>query len=140
LYPYTGEDYLTYFGKPKPKDSVRSIPRISKKVLDFYPARTKLEDFTEEDILNLYSSKGEKTKASNFVSLRKQAETVIDKEAIKERFRNELRYPLYFYDYETVTRPIPLFEGTSPRQQVIVQYSLHKIDEDGTITHKEAII
>ena len=140
LYPYNGSDYMTYFWKPKPKDTVWSIPRIGKKVMNFYPARTKLEDFTEEDIFSLYNSKGEKTKASNFVELRKQSESVIDKEAIKDRFRNELRYPLYFYDYETVTRPIPLFEWTSPRQQVITQYSLHKIDEDWTITHKEAII
>jgi len=140
LYPYDGSDYMTYFWKPKPKDSIRSIPRIGKKVLNFYPNKTKLEDFTEEDILSLYNNKGEKTKTSNFVELRKQAETVINKEAINERFKNELKYPLYFYDYETISRPIPLFEGTSPRQQVITQYSLHKIDEDWTITHKEAII
>ena len=140
IYPYEGSDYMTYFGKPKPKDSIWSIPRIGKKVLNYYPEKTKLDDFVEEDILNLYSSKGEKTKASNFLELRKQAETVIDKKAIQERFDKELKYPLYFYDYETVTRPIPLFEQTSPRQQVITQYSLHKIDADGTITHKEAII
>jgi len=140
IYKYDWSDYMTYFGKPKPKDSVWSIPRIGKKVLDFYPTRTKLEDFTEEDILHLYNTKWEKTKASNFVELRSQAQTVINKKAINERFQNELRYPLYFYDYETITRPIPLFKHTSPRQQVIVQYSLHKIDADWTITHKEAII
>jgi glycerol-3-phosphate responsive antiterminator len=35
---------------------------------------------------------------------------------------------------------VPLFDGTSPRQHIVVQYSVHKIDADGTITHKEALI
>ena len=52
----------------------------------------------------------------------------------------ELQFPLYFYDYETVSRPIPLLEGTKPRQQVVVQYSVHKMEQDGTITHSQDII
>lgn len=140
LYPYKGEDYMTYFGHPEPKDSIWHIPRIGKKVMSFYPERTKLADLTEEDVLNLYTDKGEKTNTSKFVELRRQGETVIDAKEIQKIFASELTYPLYFYDYETLTRPIPILEGTSPRQQVIVQYSLHKIDADGTITYKEAIV
>lgn len=140
LYPYEGNGYMAYFGQAKPKDSIRSIPRIGKKLLDFYPHKTKLEDFEEQDILDLYNSKGEKTRASNFVNLRKEWQTVIDKAAIQSRFDNELKFPLYFYDYETIARPVPLLDWTHPRQQVVVQYSLHKIDADGTIIHKEAII
>jgi hypothetical protein len=47
---------------------------------------------------------------------------------------------LFFYDYETVTSPVPLFDGTSPWQHIVVQYSVHKIEADGTITHREALI
>lgn len=47
---------------------------------------------------------------------------------------------MFFYDYETISRPVPLLEGTRPWQQVVVQYSVHRMDEDGTISHKEAII
>lgn len=47
---------------------------------------------------------------------------------------------MYFYDYETLSRPVPLMQGTCPWQQVVVQYSVHRLDADGTISHKEAII
>ncbi|NOZ43860.1 MAG: DUF2779 domain-containing protein [bacterium] len=140
LYPYEGNGYMTYFGEAKPKDSIWSIPRIGKKLLKFYPHKTALVDFEEEDILELYNSKGEPSRSSNFVHLRKQGQTVVDKLTIQERFEKELKYPLYFYDYETISWPIPLFEGTHPWQQVVVQYSVHKVELDGTITHKEAII
>jgi len=52
-----------------------------------------------------------------------------------ENCLSELTYPLCFYDYETVSVPVPLFDGTSPYQQVVVQYSLHKVYEDGKIEH-----
>ncbi len=140
LYPYDGSDHMCYFGEPKPKNSVWSIPRMGKKVMDFYPDKTKLVDFEQEDILTFYNKKGETTKSSKFLELWLQWETTINVDAIQERFDKELKYPLYFYDYETVARPVPLLEKTSPWQQVIVQYSLHKIDEDGNVSHKEAIL
>ena len=64
---------------------------------------------------------------------------MVDTEAVQKELAT-LVYPLYFYDYETINGPIPVIEGTSPRQQVVVQYSLHKVAADGTITHHEAII
>lgn len=51
-----------------------------------------------------------------------------------------IHFPIFFYDYETIAWPVPLLEGTSPWQQCVVQYSVHRMDEDGTISHKEAII
>jgi hypothetical protein len=65
-----------------------------------------------------------------------QAQTVIDTDALAQEL-NTLKYPLYFYDYETVSSPIPLFDGTHPWQQVVVQYSLHTVYEDGTHDHYE---
>ena len=40
-------------------------------------------------------------------------------------FLNELKYPLYFLDYETMSGLIPYFDGHRPYQQVPFQYSLH---------------
>jgi hypothetical protein len=49
---------------------------------------------------------------------------VINKEQIKQ-FLGELKYPLYFLDYETLMSLVPYFDGHRPYQQVPFQYSLH---------------
>ena len=55
-----------------------------------------------------------------------------------EKFLNNLQYPLYFFDYETMQGLIPYFDGQRPYQQVPFQYSLHIIHEPaGEIEHKE---
>ena len=65
-----------------------------------------------------------------------------DKEHIIS-FLNELKYPLYYLDYETLFPAIPLFDGTRPYQQIPFQYSLHVQNEPGGETmhyeflHKE---
>lgn len=51
---------------------------------------------------------------------------------------NKLRYPLYFFDYETVGGGVPRYEGTRPYVQAPFQYSLHILDEpEGELTHRE---
>lgn len=53
-------------------------------------------------------------------------------------FLNELKYPLYFLDYETMSGLIPYFDGHRPYQQVPFQYSLHFIKEPGAdVDHRE---
>ena len=48
----------------------------------------------------------------------------ISKQAIKE-FLAQLEFPLCFLDFETVGSAIPLFDNTSPFQQIPFQFSLH---------------
>lgn len=73
----------------------------------------------------------------NQVDVAKSKEPMIDKAAIAELF-SELEYPLYFLDYETVSTALPLFDGTTPFQQIPFQYSLHVIRQpDGEIEHYE---
>jgi len=45
--------------------------------------------------------------------------------------------PAYFLDFETVTFPVPIWKGTRPYQQLTFQFSLHRVDEDGTLHHSE---
>jgi len=67
----------------------------------------------------------------------KSGETYVDKEAL-EGFISELIYPLYFFDYETVSTAIPLFEKSKPFQQVPFQYSLHiQREPGGELEHRE---
>ena len=54
------------------------------------------------------------------------------------KFINELKYPLYFLDFETIRSPIPIFKKSRPYQQVVFQYSLHiKESPDSEIYHSE---
>ena len=40
-------------------------------------------------------------------------------------FLSTLQYPLYYLDYETIFPAIPLFDNSSPYQQIPFQFSLH---------------
>ena len=63
----------------------------------------------------------------------------IDKAEIKG-FLDTLTYPLYFLDFETFNPAIPLYDNSSPYQQIVFQYSLHYIEKDGgELKHKECL-
>ena len=81
------------------------------------------------------------------VEAMRTGEQSINKDEI-ENFLNELKYPLYFLDYETMSGVIPAFDGYRPYQQVPFQYSLHILPEPplrqgfegqagGELIHKE---
>jgi len=53
----------------------------------------------------------------------KEEFTRIDAGAIRSEFK-KLKYPLYFFDYETYGAAIPPFDGMRPYQQIPFQYSL----------------
>lgn len=63
------------------------------------------------------------------------AEPVIDPGT--RRQLDELAFPLLFVDFETVNPALPVFPGTSPFQSIKVQWSLHRLDADGTLAHCE---
>ncbi|MDQ5944435.1 MAG: hypothetical protein QG658_503 [Patescibacteria group bacterium] len=64
-------------------------------------------------------------------------EPIIDKPKIAE-FLQQLEYPLYFLDYETMSGLIPYFDGHRPYQQVPFQYSLHVLEAPhAELTQKE---
>ena len=61
----------------------------------------------------------------------------IDRESVRE-FLAALSYPLYFLDFETFQPAIPLYENSSPYEQIVFQYSLHSYDEEGgELKHRE---
>lgn len=62
---------------------------------------------------------------------------VINKQEI-DRFLGDLKYPLYFFDYETMQGLVPYFDGQRPYQQVPFQYSLHILQSpDAELEWKE---
>jgi len=70
------------------------------------------------------------------VTLQKTGKPMIDVDAIRDTL-NQLTYPLYFLDYETFGKPYPVLDGYTANQQIVFQYSLHVLQEDGSLEHYE---
>jgi CRISPR/Cas system-associated exonuclease Cas4 (RecB family) len=86
----------------------------------------KLASLIDEEIFNI-SDVPDDMKLSvpqkNQVEATKTGNVKIDKDSI-ERILDDLVFPLYFLDYETVSTAVPLYEGCRPYQQIPFQYSL----------------
>jgi len=61
---------------------------------------------------------------------------VLDAAKVSE-FLAGMSFPLHFLDFETVQPLIPRWRGTRPYQQLPTQFSLHTVEADGSIVHKE---
>jgi hypothetical protein len=69
-------------------------------------------------------------KQRNQVVVAKLGQPLIDPEMIKEEL-DQLKFPQYYLDYETISTAIPLFDDCKPYQQVPFQYSLHVLRAPG---------
>jgi hypothetical protein len=68
---------------------------------------------------------------------RSRGEQYIDIAALSQ-FLGSIQYPVYYLDYETAANAVPLWDNTSPHQQVPFQYSLHiKRSPSAEIEHFE---
>ncbi len=51
---------------------------------------------------------------------------------------NEITWPAYFLDFETISTAIPIYPDTAPYAQVVTQYSLHICSAPGVVeSHQE---
>jgi hypothetical protein len=67
----------------------------------------------------------------------KNGSEYIDTKSI-ENFISGWKFPLYFFDFETIFPSIPVLKGTRAFQQVPFQYSLHIVsNSEGDISHHE---
>lgn len=62
-----------------------------------------------------------------------RGEPHMDKNQLKA-FLAKLKEPMYYFDFETFSTAIPLYDGTSPYQQIPFQFSVHEV-RDGKTTH-----
>lgn len=124
-----GCDYAHHCWKHVPEYSVFNLYRGGKKGWNLYEQNIlKIEDIPDDFAL------------THFQNLQRNGlqkdETYMDQLAIKNLI-SRWEFPLYFFDFETVFPAIPVLNGTRPYQQVPFQYSLHILEEDGKLTHKE---
>ena len=123
--------FFKYCSKNLPSPNVFDLGWYfaSKKKVDFYhKGIIKYEDVLKEKISDKPATQIEHALSNK--------EPKIDKNFIK-KFMDNLTYPLYFLDYESIQPAIPELDGTKPYQQLCFQYSLHILDKDGNLTHKE---
>lgn len=119
----------------------RNLPKPN--VFDLYGMKfaTKLCYYKQgkirfEDLINEPKIKSEKVLRQMEFALSDKG-VYFDKAQIRA-FLDELTYPLYFLDFETIQLIVPQFVGTRPYQQIPFQYSLHYIEtEGGPLLHKE---
>jgi len=143
LYPYDGENPLLYFGRTMERDSIFSIKwwyKIKPFISKWYHAKKhSVHDLDDNDLAELSSYNGSWESIVNYIRSMQVGKPIVAHESI-DTLLSWLTYPLCFYDYETVATAIPLFDGYRPWQQIVVQYSMHIVYEDGRIEHKQSIV
>lgn len=139
IYPYNNESYIKYFGDEPEEWSVWTIPWLwNRKKILYNSGKKTILSLKKKDLKILLDGKLE-TVSSKYVDLYRKYKIYCDKVSIKNVLWN-LKYPLFFYDYETISSGVPLLDWTSPKQQTVVQYSIHKVLKSWKIFHKEFLL
>jgi hypothetical protein len=131
--PYNcpGKEYCWEEQRDIPEYSVFDIFKLTKKskALDLYRRGiVNINDIPQSEKLT--------KKQKKVVDLVKNNEEFVNEKKITS-FLKKLNYPLYFFDFETHQQAIPEYSGVSPYMHIPFQYSLHIINRDASINHKE---
>ena len=109
-------DYIPYCWDHVPDYSVYDI--FSGRKLDALLQDNLLEVFEVTDNFDLTDRQAVEIRAS------KSNQIHCDTAEI-EAFLAQLKYPLYYLDYETISAAVPLFDNSSPYETIPFQFSLH---------------
>ncbi len=123
-------DTFFLFNPDVPTPSIYSIPRLSTE---------KRKDLIGKKIFGLGGIPNDYSLSENqriVVNAAKAAKPQINLDGINS-FLGHLAFPLYFFDFETFGSAIPVIDGTRPHIQFPVQYSLHIMDQERNLTHRE---
>ena len=116
--------FWQYCSKHIPKPSVFDLYRMSfEKALKYYNNSI----VTFEDVQSCKLTARQQVQVVSHLT----GKGTVDKKSIRDFLDQNIRYPLYFLDFETMQDVIPQYEGTKPYQQIPFQYSLHWIEKSG---------
>jgi hypothetical protein len=113
-----------------PKKSIFNITYLSPK------KKRELVDSNIIDINDLPNEFKLNPKQRRIADVIKHNKPYLNKTGL-QTFLNAFVYPIYFLDYETYPLAIPIYDNYKTYQHMVFQYSLHVVNEDQTITHKE---
>lgn len=113
-----------------PEPSVFNLYRMTgeKKFEHYQQGKIEYSDFTDDGNLNEVQSIQIASSLNN--------RPFVNPNIIQDFF-NTLKYPINFLDFETFMEAIPRFDGQKPYMQMPFQYSLHIMQKDGALAHKE---
>lgn len=108
-------------------------------VYDIFTGR-KLESLLENNILNIAEVPQDfdlTDRQAIEIGAYKAGRIHSDSTAIRH-FLDQLKYPLYYLDYETISPAVPLFDQSSPYETIPFQFSLHvQSKRGGDLKHVE---
>jgi len=140
-YPFDGTKCREWFGVPERPFGTIYGPGLDNSAVEVAALHrlgiTDLPSLHPQAIERLAPRARESVK--KFLEAQKSGGKIVDAEKIRA-FLADLPGPICFYDYETVSLPVPPFLGTRPYQQVVVQYSLHVLHPDGRLEHSGAVL
>lgn len=110
-----------------PEVSIFDIPILSAK------KKTELLNCGITDIRDVPKNFELSSKQRQIVDVAQACQELINRAAIKKEM-DQFKFPLYFLDYETCLSAVPLFNGYKPQQNIVFQYSLHKLDSPNALT------
>ena len=122
---FVKDEFLDSF----PENNIFQFCRmLTKKKVELYKEGiTKMEDVPDSVKLN------DKQKIQRLLA--KIGGKHVDKKQIKH-FLDNLQYPLYYLDFETINTAIPKFDNSKPHQQIPFQFSLHIQEKpEGELRH-----
>ncbi len=124
-------DFIGHCWKHIPENSVFNISRLRREIkFDLY----------QKGILNFNDiPKNYPLNNSQWMQVNSELNSNIYRDKKKlDQFKKNLKYPLYFMDFETIQPAIPLFNDSRPYQHIPFQYSLHILEKPGgTLQHFE---
>ena len=114
---------------PQPQIPTNILPRIRKTKLKNWESRgiTELCDAPDHEINAIQ----QRVKAATLAG-----ETYFDGAGAAAALGGQAT-PAYFLDFETIMFAVPIWKGTRPYRQLTFQFSLHRVDADGTVHHSE---
>lgn len=113
-----------------PKKSIFIIPYLSPRM------KRELLDSKIRDINDVPDELPLNPMQRKIVNAIQKNKPYLDKTKLKD-FLNSFVFPIYFLDYETYPLAIPIYNNYKTYQQMVFQYSLHIVYDDGVMEHKE---
>lgn len=120
--------YKAHCWKDIGNDSVYRIPRIQADNISLFKEREweSMEDIKDLDMVS--------DNQRRWVLSAQTNKPIIDHDGIVG-WISQLEYPVYSFDFETISYAIPRWDNTRPYQQIPFQFSTHLLNEQGEISH-----
>jgi hypothetical protein len=119
-------------GQAQAQHPVHWLPKVQRKVLKEFLRSSGVTDMAEvpDELLNATQRRVKQATLSG--------QTWFDAEGARKALAPHAG-TLRFLDFEAAARPVPVWAGSRPYQQVPFQFSLHTLHEDGRVEHEEFI-